>query len=466
MTRRPTLPLLDDAVFAELKALIVAETGQHYYEDKQAQLREKIAKRMAALGLTDGRLYLERLRDSSAGPHEWRLLESELTIKETFFFRFAEQFAALRQHILPALIAAHAEDRHLRIWSAGCSTGAEPYSLAVLVRDLLGESFDQWQVSILGTDIDEAALGQAREARYGAWALRVVEADERTRLFDREPNAWRLKAPYRAMVRFERQNLLDLLDPAGPIGRDGYDLILCRNLLIYFRLDVAAALVRALGGRLAPDGRLLLGHAEAGVAVESGLVPREMGGALVYMRPSGEPADGGAPTGQLAERLPQRAARPKRPLPRRQPRSAMPVVARVAEPAADLAEVRALLARGDTKAARILIGKAKASRARDPVLLYLEGLGAAAEQDRAAAEKALRGALYLDGGFAMAHYLLGEQLIAAGRTQEGRRALANAADAVARVSGDAPVPEGDGLTVADLREAVRHRLGPGEATTR
>lgn len=464
MTR--LVPELDEATFAALKTLIVAETGQHYYEDKQPQLREKIVKRMMALGLSDGHLYFERLQDASAGPREWRQLESELTIKETFFFRFAEQFAALRENILPGLIAAHAEDRHLRIWSAGCSTGAEPYSLAVLIHDLLGEAYDDWHVSILGTDIDEAALGQARTARYGGWALRTVGPDERGRLFDREEDAWRLKTPYRGMVRFERQNLLDLLDPAGPIGRDGYDLILCRNLLIYFRLDVATALVSAMGERLAPQGLLLLGHAEAGVAVESGLAAREIGGALVYVRPS--PAETNpAPVPAVAPRQSTRGAESalrKRPAPRRQPASAAKSPQPPGEPAGDLAEVRALLAKGETKAARALIGQVKATRTRDPLLLYLDGLGAAAEQDGAAAEKALRGALYLDRDFAMAHYLLGQQLIAVGRTGEGRRALANAADALARESDDAPVPEGEGLSVADLREAIRHRLDAREAS--
>jgi chemotaxis protein methyltransferase CheR len=123
-----------------------------------------------------------------------------------------------------------------------------------------------------------------------------------------------------------------------------------------------------------------------------------------------------------------------------------------------------LLGRGETKQARALIDALKVERRSDPVLLYLEGLAALAEQDKAGAEKALRGALYLDRGFAMAHYLLAQHLLREGKDREGRRALDNAAEAVAGMEPQAPVPEGDGLTVADLRAAIRHRLsGQGSA---
>jgi chemotaxis protein methyltransferase CheR len=465
MSAHPIPTPIHDPAFAEIKALIVQQTGHHYYEDKEGQLAERIGKRMAALHIADAALYLGRLRDGATGPREWRLLESELTIKETFFFRFAEQFSALRTHILPAMIARHAGDRHLRIWSAGCSTGAEPYSLAVLIHDLLGTQAAQWSVSILGTDLDEGAIADARAALYGGWALRSVAPEERARLFQPEGSRWRLKPAFRGMVRFERQNLLDLLDPAPAIGRNDYDLILCRNLLIYFRPDVGTALVSALGARLAPHGKLLLGHAESGLAAETNLDPVELGGVVAYVRDDLAAAlgEGGEPPAPASPR--PRPPLPPRRGPRRTPRRepAAPPPARPRDPApSSLDEVRALLGRGDTAAARGLIEALRPERRSDPVLLYLDGLGALAERDKAGAEKALRGALYLDRGFAMAHYLLAQHLAREGKAREARRALGNAADAVAGVDPQAPVPEGEGLTVADLREAIRHRLSVPE----
>ncbi|PZU11622.1 protein-glutamate O-methyltransferase CheR [Sphingomonas sp.] len=458
-----------DPAFPDLKALIVARTGHHYYDDKEEQLGERLAKRMAALGISDPALYLERLRDAAAGPREWRLLESELTIKETFFFRFAEQFAVLKSQILPAILARHTEDRHVRIWSAGCSTGAEPYSLAVLIHDLLGDAAADWSISILGTDLDERALGDARAALYGGWALRAVPAEERARLFTVEDGRWRLKPAFRGMVRFERQNLLDLLDPVPVIGRNDYDLILCRNLLIYFHPDVAAAVVTALGGRLAAHGKLMLGHAEAGIAAASRLAPIDVHGIVVYVRDeaprSGEPP-GEAPAPPAPRPRPPLPPRrgPRRPV-RREP--AAPPPPRPADPApSSLDEVRGLLARGATGEARRAIEQLRPARRSDPVLLYLEALGALAERDMAVAEKALRGVLYLDRGFAMAHYLLGEHLLREGKPREGRRALANAAEAVADADPETLVQEGEGLTVADLHEAIRHRLAQDPGVSR
>jgi chemotaxis protein methyltransferase CheR len=470
---RPIAWPVDDPAYADMKALIVAQTGHHYYEDKDAQLGEKIARRMAALGIADAALYLERLRDAEMGPREWRLLESDLTIKETFFFRFAEQFSVLRSHILPAMIARHAEDRHLRIWSAGCSTGAEPYSLAVLIRDLLGDAADDWHVSILGTDIDEAALADARHALYGGWALRTVTADERARLFQQEDRNWRLRTVYRSMVRFERQNLLEILDSASAIGRNEYDLILCRNLLIYFHPDLGANIVSALGERLAIHGKLLLGHAETGLAAASNLAPQELAGIVVYVRddvaktgeePPAKPPSDPLPVRPRPPMLPRRG--PRR-VPRREPPPPLPPLSPQTPPDMPddtLQDVRSLLCRGETHNARGLIAQLLPNRRTDPLLLYLDGLAALAERDDAGAEKALRGALYLDRGFAMAHYLLAQHLLRAGSGVEGRRALANAAAAIAFDDPDAPVREGEGLTVADLREAIRHRLASGGAS--
>lgn len=457
-------PTIGDPAFAGLKALIVAETGHHYYEDKDEQLAERIGKRMGMLGIEDPALYLERLRDPAAGPREWRLLEGELTIKETFFFRFAEQFAALKTQILPAMIARHAQDRRLRIWSAGCSTGAEPYSVAVLVHDLLGADAEAWTISILGTDLDEAALTEARAAVYGGWTLRTVPADERARLFDLEGKRWRLKPVYRGMVRFERQNLLDLLDPAAPIGRNDYDLILCRNLLIYFHPDTGTALVTALGRRLATHGKLLLGHAEAGLAAASDLAPIELAGVVAYVRDETPSA-----SEELPPETPVPPTRPRPPLPPRrgpryEPRRApLPPLAPIAPeaPPPPLDEARALLGRGETGAARRLIAQLRDGRRDDPVLLYLDGLAALAEQDDAGAEQSLRGAVYLDRGFAMAHYLLAEHLLRGGKESAGRRALANAAEAIANADPQAPVSEGEGMTVGDLRDAISHRLAGG-----
>ncbi|MFV0624592.1 CheR family methyltransferase [Sphingomonas sp. ac-8] len=457
-TRRalPAAPL-DDPSFAQIKARIVERTGHHYYVDKDDQLFEHVARRMAANDCDSLADYAGRLADPGAGPDEWRALESAITINETFFFRFAEQFDVLRRCVLPKLIADRRTKRQLRMWSVGCSTGAEAHSVAILVRDLLGDAVAEWKIGITGTDIDEAAIAAAREARYTAWALRTLGEQERARLFDREGERWRLKARYRGLARFEHANMMALLDDDAPLQFSEFDLILCRNVLIYFRSDVAKQLVGALVRRLAPDGLLFIGHAEPNPDFAEVARPVQIDGVLAYARldapqqPAAVPA---SPLPPAPPPAPTPAPRPRTPIP--------PPPAPSPSPAAredGSGDVRSALSRGDAGEALRLAEQEAIATPRDPVAHYLAALGALALGDGARAERGFRSALYLDNGFAMAHYLLGRHLLAHGRDAEGMRALRNAARAATGLAPDAELREGDGMTAGGMVAAVRATAG-------
>ncbi|MFD1952338.1 CheR family methyltransferase [Sphingomonas arantia] len=448
----------DAAAFATLKTRVIARTGHHYYADKDDQLWERVADRMAVLGIATVGDYARRLDDAAAD--EWARIESAVTINETFFFRFSEQFEAMRQTVLPALIARRGGDRRLRIWSVGCSTGAEPYSIAILLHRLLGPRLADWQIEILGTDIDGDALDVARAGLFGDWALRTMAAGERSALFVGEGTRFRLKPEYRAMVRFARHNMMTLLEDGPTAERDTFDLILCRNVLIYFRQDVVAAMVGALALRTRPDGYLMLGHAEPNPALNAVATPVDAGGVLAYRR-----------LGSVAEVVPVVAV-PVQPVPvvqrvvqpvKRVVAKVLPKVAQFIAPAVVVGDdrldaVRRYLSTDDAAAALAQAEAAVAAIPRDPVAHYLGALAAAALGQASVAERGYRRALYLDGDFAMAHYLLGRQLMGEGRVAEGRRSLANAANAAALVGDDAVLREGDGMTAADLIAAVRHAL--------
>ncbi|EFH13504.1 CheR methyltransferase, SAM binding domain protein, partial [Pseudoroseomonas cervicalis ATCC 49957] len=281
---------LPDVEFARLKAAVIARTGHFYYEDKDALLWERLRRRLRETGLPGPAAYLERLRDPARGEAEWAALEAEITIGETFFFRYAEQFAALQQTILPDILARRREERRLRAWSAGCASGAEPYSLGILLRRMLGEALPDWRLSLLGTDLNEAALAMARRGQYSRWALRSLPAEELERDFlpGADGRSWLLRPQHRALVRFERQNLLGLLDGTAPLEMDGFDLILCRNVLIYFHPEVVERLVRALAARLAEGGWLLLGHAEPNPVFAEFLEVVNLPGTVAYRR-GGDP---------------------------------------------------------------------------------------------------------------------------------------------------------------------------------
>ena len=241
--------------------------------------------------LDDVEAYVRLLDDPKEGPAEWRRLEGEITVGETYFLRYVEQFTALKAHILPELIARHAHSKRLRIWSAGCATGAEPYSVAILLAELLGDQIAEWRLTILGTDINEAALAAAREASFGAWALRSLSAEQKSAWFTQDERAWRLRPRFRSLVRFQYGNLLDLLGPAAPLDLTDFDLILCRNVLIYFHPEAMNAVVGALAQRLGEAGWLLVGHAEPNPGFEAHVRTITLPGAVAYRRraPGDEP---------------------------------------------------------------------------------------------------------------------------------------------------------------------------------
>ena len=460
-------PPSHDPAFQAVKDLVVARTGHHYYTDKDSQFWERLAPRMQALGIKRPAEYLERLEDPSLGAKEWRALESAVTINETFFFRFAEQFDVLRRVLLPELLRHAAQERRLRIWSVGCSNGAEPYSIAILLHDLLGEQLPDWRITITGTDIDADALENARAALYTPWALRTLAEPERLRLFDRQGERYRLKPRYRGMVRFEHHNMMSLFEPASALQFTDFDLILCRNVLIYFRHDVATGMVGALAQRLLPHGTLFVGHAEPSPEFAAVAVPVEIAGLLAY-RPLGtEPPPAAAPTlpplptpplparSRTAPPPPRR--RPARAATRSRPVEPLPAARAPGDGARDA--LRTALAAGDAETALQLAAQESSDTPRDPVPHYLAALGALALGDDARAEEGFRKALFLDNSFAMAHYLLGRHLMAQNRTTDGRRALTNALRAVTGLEPDAPLAEGDGMTAGALAAAVRSTLG-------
>lgn len=476
-----------DAGFSTLKNLIIERTGHFYYQDKDDLLWERVQARFRKTGVSDCAQYIALLSDSISGSDEWVRLEAEITIGETFFFRYAEQFAALRRIILPEIVERKKAERRLRIWSAGCATGAEPYSIAILLKELLGEELQDWRINIIGTDINEGFLTAAREARFGQWALRSLSPEEKASYFlPLEGARWQLRPEFRTLVRFHRHNLLSLLDGTSPLQLTEFDLILCRNVLIYFHPDTVSRVVGALRDRLVEDGWMLLGHAEHNPVFSGMMQALSLPGTIAYCRrpPSDRPSP---PVFGIPETAP--LPLPDFPLPdvslphvpSQPPRK--PDTGRVRRPAAAparandsapprgkprafLTEIREKADRGDLSAAEALCREAIAANSLDATLYLLQGLVLQALDRPAAAEEALRRSLYLDKGFAVAHYYLGLLLLAEGRLAHGRRALANAARIVATLPADRVLDEADGLTAGDLRELLRLHLETGSRNER
>lgn len=468
----PTLPL--DADFPRLKSLIIERTGHFYYQDKDDLLWERVRRRLKATGARNAAQFIDLLNAPGTGPAEWARLEAEITIGETFFFRYAEQFAALRETILPEIIERKRPERRLRIWSAGCATGAEPYSLAILVRQLLGEDLPNWRLGIIGTDINESFLETARRAQFGQWALRSLPQEERAQYFlpvGREQ--WQLRPEFRSLVRFEKHNLLSLLDGSSPLQFTEFDLILCRNVLIYFHPDTVNQVVGALRDCLLDDAWMLLGHAEPNPTFSTMMHAVNLPGTVAYRRREGDALPAPSPIAPSVAKdapvwrpkLPPQARPPKvkdhsgqkpAPPPFRPP-AVQPATPFEGSPSL-LAEVRRRADSGDLAGADAICLQALRQEPLNAALHFYHGLVSQALGRPAEAEKAFRRCLYLDKSFAMAHYHLGLLLLADGRSAPGRRTLANAARIAGAIPDDQTLPEGDGLTAGDLRRLVRIHL--------
>lgn len=282
---------MNDLFFPRFEQLIAAHTGLHLRPRERDTLRDTLAARMAALRMQQPEAYQALLEsDTRESAAEWEHLTALLTNNESYFFRDSGQMALLREHLLPEIIARNQARRTLRLWSAGCSTGEEAYSLAMLVEELLpghgAASGDPWQIVILGTDIDEPALKQARKGFYSDWSFRNVDSSLQQRYFQRQGTGWQLRESSRTLVTFTRCNLFTDLFPRTAMGLYEMDLILCRNVFIYFAQTAISVVLSKFAQTLAESGYLMTGHTETQGQSIAGLQTRAFPASVIYQRVS------------------------------------------------------------------------------------------------------------------------------------------------------------------------------------
>lgn len=281
-----------DEIRSQAQALIASRLGLDFTERRQADLERGLAQAIRAASRAVPETYLAWLATISDEDPEWRRLAAHLTVGETYFFRDPACFDALDRQVLPELIAARRSESmpRLRIWSAGCATGEEPYSLAILLDRLLPDRSD-WALTILATDINPEALEAARRGLYREWALRETPQWVRDRYFHRQGRgAFVVEPRIRRMVTFAPLNLAEDSYPALMTNTSAMDLILCRNVLMYFTRDAQRATVARLRRALVTGGWLVVSPAEASVELFRPLAPVNFPGAIFYRKAGAAPA--------------------------------------------------------------------------------------------------------------------------------------------------------------------------------
>lgn len=281
--------LHEDGVQA-FRETIARRLGLQFEDSKFAFLGEVLERRLAATGRALGG-YLDALSASRADEPELHELARELTVGETYFFRHMAQFRAF-QRVVDEWLATTPEPRRLRVWSAGCASGEEAFSLAILLheRSAAGPAF---QYEVHASDLNRAALARATRGRYSKWSMRETTDAHVEQWFRREGSEYVLHPSIRDSVTFTQQNLIEPLPLAFVPG--SFDVIFCRNVLMYFAPETARRVIAKLAALLSPQGHLFLGHAESLRGLSHDFHLRHFCEAFYYQRKHGERTQGGVP---------------------------------------------------------------------------------------------------------------------------------------------------------------------------
>ncbi|MCK4507553.1 MAG: hypothetical protein KAU27_03360 [Desulfuromonadales bacterium] len=252
---------VDSKGLDEIQAFLLAKCGLDFNWDHRNSLERAIKKRMGDLGLVGYADYLKQLISRSDARNELANLIDILSVGETSFFRYEAHDKTLIESVLPEIIKRKGHDRSLRIWSAGCATGEEPFSLALMIKEYYPQLLE-WDLRILATDINQNYLRQADLGQFSERSVRAVPQDLRNKHFEFKNGLYVLSKDIRDMVSFEYLNLHSEQFLSEKMVKIGFDIIMCRNVLIYFDADSRKTTSLQLINNLHPEGYMFFGHTE------------------------------------------------------------------------------------------------------------------------------------------------------------------------------------------------------------
>jgi chemotaxis protein methyltransferase CheR len=284
------VPAPDAAETRQLAEVFRQEAGLAF-ADEGFVLERRLRERVAALGLTSFSQYVDHLRHDPGGAREIEEALELVTTHETYFFREEYQLRAFRDEVVPRLRQLAGARRRLAVWSAGCATGEEAYTVAMLLSHG-GALPPGWEARVFGSDLSRRCIAAARRGVYGPAAFRCVPVEFRQQYFVEAADGTAVSPAIRAMCSFAQLNLLDR-DRLAVVGR--VDAIFCRNVLIYLDQEARRRVLDNVYECLLPGGFLMLGHSESLLHVPSGFEPVRLRDDLVYRKPEGAPKPRGGP---------------------------------------------------------------------------------------------------------------------------------------------------------------------------
>ncbi len=444
--------------------------------ERQAKL---IANEFGFAGITP---FLEWMLSSPLAREPVERLASFLTISETYFWREPRVFEVLRDHIFPELIRKRENnDRHLRLWSAGCATGEEPYSIAIALREAL-PNFKKWHISLLATDINPQILRKAAAGVYREWSFRNSPEGFKNKYFSRtESGVYEILPEIRSMVTFSYLNLAVDTFPSTINDTNAMDVIFCRNVLMYFSPARARLVGQRLYQCLVDGGWFMVGANELSQDTFAQFSSINFSGAIVYQRQT----ENSRPAKHIAIDMsaaakeillqPQKNAGEKAPpavLLRKLEQTQKTGTITISEaPALEASlptdatqTVRELANQGKLAEALATCEKAIAADKLNPGLRYLSATILWEQNREDEAMTTLESALYLDPDFLMAHFTIGNLRQRNGKSSAAVRSYKNVLALLEHYQPDDILPEAEGLTAGRLREIVSATLKTGGLT--
>lgn len=269
-------------MFEKLRDFILDKTGIYFQDNKLYLLQSRLNARLKDLSLNkyeDYYLYLT----SAYGKEEFIKMVSAITINETYFYRSQEQFSIIQNSILPQLIAQKKDkpNPRIRIWSAACSAGDEPYSLSIILDKFFIHKYPNIEFEILASDIDPIVLAKAKKGIYNSYSIRNVPKNLLEKYFTKLGDEYQLKPEIASMVNFKRINLSDRM---GLMGIHGIDLAMCANVLIYFPKHIRQRIVTSIYNSLSKKGFFMVGFSETLFGIEHQFQQTRDGKSITYQK--------------------------------------------------------------------------------------------------------------------------------------------------------------------------------------
>ncbi len=490
------MPSLTDRLLSRLSNHLAAQMGWHFPPDRWRELESGMEVAARELGIADVTAYANELLTTKLSQRQIEAMVSAFTIGETYFFRDPRSCEVLAQTILPELIRVRRADaRRLRIWSAGCCTGEEAYTLAILLDRLLPD-LETWQITLLATDINSRFLHKAAAGRYGDWSFRGAPPWLKERYFRRiDEREFELLPRIRSLVTFACLNLVEDPYPSLTSNTNAMDLILCRNVLMYFSAERVAMVVAKFHRSLLANGLFLVSAVETSPQIATRFVLTPFDGVSFYRKKSDDelafttraPAKASEPAPFTASPVMDTATRS--PTSVAQPRVREPVTPPAAQKSAELVtqatvlfergryadarnllltdvesgpnlEKATLLARmcanlGDLPAALTWADRAVVLDRTNALSHYLRAVILQEHNQLEDAATALQRTLYLEPQFVLAHFALGNLELHQGRQESAARHFSNALALLRRCDDNEVLPHSDGMAAGRLKEMIR-----------